>query len=175
MWSSETLYEKFKKIINWVLISLDESISIQRFSCYGCSLDDYTFNTWINLLVQRDVKELDLKILLQAPKEFPDFLINIESFVKLKLQVELYHVLHLPNISVFRRLKSLDLVRVELLSYKLFQNFVSSCSFLENLEMEGCIFHDFKILDMSGTSLKLLTIHNDGFSDMVALVLKNVN
>ncbi|KDO36481.1 hypothetical protein CISIN_1g047809mg, partial [Citrus sinensis] len=129
-------------------------------SCFN-SVDDYTLYRWLNAVAQRNVQVLDLDIISEEPIKLPRCLVTCESLVSLKLNFgnrEHQGVLNLPTCAGFSRLKSLDLQHVEVLDYNLFRKFLSSCPLLENLYMKECFFRDFKILDISTTSLKYLTI-----------------
>ncbi|KAH9651559.1 F-box/LRR-repeat protein [Citrus sinensis] len=169
-WSLEKINEKFKDFVNWVLLSQNGSINIQRFllSCFNC-VDDYTLYRWLSAVAQRNVQVLDLDIISEEPIKLPLCLVTCESLVSLKLDFgkKVYHqgVLELPTCAGFTRLKSLDLQKVELLDSNLFRKFISSCPLLENLNMAACFFRDFKILDISTTSLKHLTIDDVGFCE----------
>ncbi|KAH9651581.1 F-box/FBD/LRR-repeat protein [Citrus sinensis] len=161
-WSLEKINEKFKDFVNWVLLSQNGSINIQRFllSCFNC-VDDYTLYRWLNAVAQRNVQVLDLDIISEEPIKLPRCLVTCESLMSLKLDFgnrEHQGVLNLPTCAGFNQLKSLDLQHVEVLDYNLFRKFLSSCPLLENLYMKECFFRDFKILDIPSTSLKYLTI-----------------
>ncbi|KAL9441538.1 hypothetical protein AB3S75_020103 [Citrus x aurantiifolia] len=169
-WSLEKINEKFKDFVNWVLLSQNGSINIHRFllSCFNC-VDDYTLYRWLSAVAQRKVQVLDLDIISEEPIKLPRCLVTCESLVSLKLdfgkKVYRQGVLELPTCAGFTRLKFLDLQKVELLDSNLFRKFISSCPLLENLNMVACFFRDFKILDISATSLKHLTIDDVGFCE----------
>ncbi|GAY65317.1 hypothetical protein CUMW_240180 [Citrus unshiu] len=169
-WSLEKINEKFKDFVNWVLLSQNGSINIQRFllSCVNC-VDDYTLYRWLSVVAQRNVQVLDLDIISEEPIKLPRCLVTCESLVLLKLdfgkKVYRQGVLELLTCAGFTRFKSLDLQNVELLDSNLFRKFISSCPLLENLNMAACFFRDFKILDISATSLKHLTIDDVGFCE----------
>ncbi|XWS77338.1 hypothetical protein CRYUN_Cryun01aG0252500 [Craigia yunnanensis] len=48
------VYEKFKDLINWVLMAHDKSVSIQSFrlSCLNNN-DDHSLYRWVNILAQK--------------------------------------------------------------------------------------------------------------------------
>ncbi|KAJ0052799.1 hypothetical protein Pint_00079 [Pistacia integerrima] len=82
-------------------------------------------------------------------------------------------VVKLPPYGGFRRLKYLFLLNVELPNYIYFRIFISSCPFLENLNLHAIKFRDFKTLEISSTSLKKLVIDNNGISGANGDGLKN--
>ncbi|ESR65505.1 hypothetical protein CICLE_v10010332mg, partial [Citrus x clementina] len=123
-WSLEKINEKFKDFVNWVLLSQNGSINIQRFllSCFNC-VDDYTLYRWLNAVAQRNVQVLDLDIISEEPIKLPRCLVTCESLMSLKLDFgnrEHQGVLNLPTCAGFNQLKSLDLQHVEVLDYNLF-------------------------------------------------------
>lgn len=172
-WSLQTTNEKFKDFVNWVLSFQNSSVNIQRFrlSCLN-RVDDYTLYRWIAVMAQRNVQVLDLDIISDEPIKLPRSLVTCESLESLKLdfgnQVQ-QGVLNMPTCAGFSRLKSLDLQHVEVLDYNLFRKFLSSCPLLENLYMKDCFFRDFKILDISTTSLKYLNIDDFLLSELEGL------
>ncbi|KDO62583.1 hypothetical protein CISIN_1g037644mg, partial [Citrus sinensis] len=160
-WSLEKINEKFKDFVNWVLLSQNGSINIQRFllSCFNC-VDDYTLYRWLNAVAQRNVQVLDLDIISEEPIKLPRCLVTCESLMSLKLDFgnrEHQGILDIPSTSL-NRLKSLDLKHVELLDHSFFLKLISSSPFLENLIMDSCRFSDLRILDISSASLKSLTL-----------------
>ncbi|KAK2638609.1 hypothetical protein Ddye_026404 [Dipteronia dyeriana] len=174
-WSMETINGKFKDFVNWVLMSQDCSVHIQRFRLkytnYG---GDYTFCRWMNVLAQRKVQRLDLKLLSETPMELPRCIVNCESLVDLKIYFDLYCVLKLPEFPGFTGLKSLYLCKVEFSDPVVLAKFVSSCPVLESLIMHSCVFSDFKILDITAPRLRNLTInvlafHGDGLNCEVVI------
>ncbi|KAK6285367.1 hypothetical protein POUND7_011546 [Theobroma cacao] len=161
--SSTRVYEKFKDFINWVLMAHDKSVNIQSFrlSCLNND-DDRSLYRWIKILAQKHVKELHLKVksYKRGPFALPRYLLAPDSLEILELDLQ-RSVLKIPSDVGFSRLKSLQLVRTQLLDQNLFHNFISSCPLLENLRLEGCLFHDFKVLDISLRNLRKLFIDND--------------
>ncbi|KAK6260960.1 hypothetical protein SCA6_015434 [Theobroma cacao] len=117
---------------------------------------------WIKILAQKHVKELHLKVksYKRGPFALPRYLLAPDSLEILELDLQ-RSVLKIPSDVGFSRLKSLQLVRTQLLDQNLFHNFISSCPLLENLRLEGCLFHDFKVLDISLRNLRKLFIDND--------------
>lgn len=156
--------EKFKDFVNWVLLSQNGSIGIQRFRLYCLSYaNNYTVYRWVCAVARRNVQVFDLTIYGEAT-ELPHCLVTCESLQALKLDCRQLRmcVLKLPSSVGFSRLKSLDLHNVELLDHNLFHKFISSRPLLEKLILSSCSFHDFKILDISSTSLKSLTLDDFG-------------
>lgn len=157
-------HEKFKDFVNCVLLSLNGSIGIQRFRLYCLSYaNDYTVYRWVCAVARRNVQVFDLTIYGEAT-ELPHCLVTCESLEALKLDCRQLRmcVLKLPSSVGFSRLKSVDLHNVELLDHNLFHKFISSRPLLEKLILSSCSFHDFKILDISSTSLKSLTLDDFG-------------
>ncbi|XP_021281447.1 F-box/LRR-repeat protein At2g29930-like isoform X3 [Herrania umbratica] len=96
----------------------------------------------------------------RGPFALPRYLVAPDSLEILELDLQ-GSVLKIPSDVGFSRLKSLQLVRTQLLDQNLFHNFVSSCPLLENLSLEGCLFYDFKVLDISLRNLRILFVDND--------------
>ncbi|KAJ0111099.1 hypothetical protein Patl1_00090 [Pistacia atlantica] len=160
-WSINTIIDKFKDFVNWVLMSQDVSINLKTFRlwCYHRG-GDHTLYRWINIVARRNVEELDLNMYSLAPFELPHCLVTCESLLVLKLNFDFHCAVKLPTFVGFSRLNALEFVRIDFSDSNLFRNFISSCPLLENLSMEACIFRDFRILDISRASLKSLTINN---------------
>ncbi|KAK3199558.1 hypothetical protein Dsin_022973 [Dipteronia sinensis] len=157
--SMQVTNEKFKDFVNWVLMSQDWSVDIQNFSLYYWKIrDDNIIYRWMNVLARRNVQQLYLRLFSDTPLELPLCIINCESLVDLKICFDQYSVLKLPESPGFTRLKFLYLSMVEFMDSMLLGNFVSSCPVLENLTMDDCTFHDFKILDIAAPRLKNLII-----------------
>ncbi|KAK0601463.1 hypothetical protein LWI29_024499 [Acer saccharum] len=163
-WSMQTLNEKFKDFVNWVLLSQNWSVDIQRFRLiYWKIHDDNTIYRWMKVLAWRNVQQIDL-ILSPGISGTPLALelllciVNCESLVDLKIHLYQYSVLKLPEFPGFTRLKSLYLSKAEFLDSMLLEKFVSSCPVLESLTMRNCNFRDFKILDIAAPRLKNLII-----------------
>lgn len=157
-------HEKFKDFVNWVLLSQSGSVSIQRFRLYCLSYtNDYTVYRWVCAVARRNVQVFDLTVYGEVT-ELPHCLVTCESLEALKLACRQLRmcVLKLPFSVGFSRLKSLDLHNVEFLDHNLLHKFVSSRRLLEKLILKSCSFRDFKILDISSTSLKSLTLDNFG-------------
>lgn len=157
-------HEKFKDFVNWVLLSQNGSVSIQRFRLYCLSYaNDYTVYRWVCAVARRNVQVFDLTVYGEVT-ELPHCLVTCESLEALKLACRQLRmcVLKLPFSVVFSRLKSLDLHNVEFLDHNLLHKFVSSRHLLEKLILKSCSFRDFKILDISSTSLKSLTLDDFG-------------
>ncbi|XP_022756896.1 FBD-associated F-box protein At3g49020-like isoform X2 [Durio zibethinus] len=158
------VYEKFKDLINWVLMAHDKSVSIQSFRLFCLNNDDdHSLYRWVNILAQKHVRELYLIITSDSEKPFalPRCLLASDSLEVFELDLRLC-VLKIPSYAGFSGLKSLRLVNTQLLDQNLFQNFISSCHLLENLSLERCVFHDFKVLDISLRNLRKLVIDGDG-------------
>ncbi|OMP00767.1 hypothetical protein COLO4_12386 [Corchorus olitorius] len=155
-------YERYKDLINWVLMTHDKSVSIQSFRLVCRNNDnDHSVYRWINILAQKHVRELHLEVtsLTETPFALPRYLIASDSLEILGLELH-QSVLTIPSHVGFSRLKSLKLMDTKLLDQVLFQNFISSCPLLETLSLRGCLFHDFKVLDISLRNLRKLVIDN---------------
>ncbi|TXG67888.1 hypothetical protein EZV62_009163 [Acer yangbiense] len=126
---------------------------------------DNTIYRWMNVLARRNVQQLYLGLISDTPLELPLCIVNCESLVDLKICFDRYSVLKLPKSPGFNRLQSLFLSMVEFLDSVLLGKFVSSCPVLENLTMDDCTFHDFKILDIAAPRLKNLTIDSLASAD----------
>ncbi|KAJ4847626.1 hypothetical protein Tsubulata_002734 [Turnera subulata] len=145
---------RFRDFVNWVLISRDASVSIQKLRLtkyyYLSDLKDDAewFYSWVNVAARGgNLKELDLSI-------------RLESLVALKLQMWM-EVLELPATAGFQRtLKSLELETLTLTDEKATKSFISGCHRLEYLSLNGCVFRDFKVLQVYNPNLKSLTLHN---------------
>ncbi|XP_031277479.1 F-box/LRR-repeat protein At3g58900-like isoform X2 [Pistacia vera] len=168
--------DQFKDFVNWVLMSQNRSVNIKKIwlNCLN-SDDDYTIYRWINVMTRRNVEDLNLVIFLgtEIPIELPHCLITCESLISLKICFGRHTVVKLPPYGGFRRLKYLFLLNVELPNYISFRIFISSCPFLENLNLHAIKFRDFKTLEISSTSLKKLVIDNNGISGANGDGLKN--
>ncbi|KAI9186419.1 hypothetical protein LWI28_017049 [Acer negundo] len=164
--SMQITNEKFKDFVNWVLMSQDWSVDIQKFSLYYSKIrHDNTIYRWMNVLARRKVQQLYLGLISDTPLELPLCIVNCESLVDLKICFDRYSVLKLPKSPGFTRLQSLYLSMVEFLDSMLLGKFISSCPVLENLTMDDCTFHDFKILDIAAPRLKNLTINSLASAD----------
>ncbi|OMP00768.1 hypothetical protein COLO4_12387 [Corchorus olitorius] len=156
------VYEKYKDLFNWVLMAHHKSVSIQSFrlSCLNND-NDHSIYRWINILTQKHVRELHLKVNSHTNKPFtlPRYLLVSDSLEVLGLDLQ-GNVVKLPSHVGFSRLKSLKLVNTQLLDQVLFHNFITGCPLLEVLSLEGCLFQDFKVLDISLSNLKKLVIDN---------------
>ncbi|XVF22850.1 hypothetical protein REPUB_Repub12eG0206600 [Reevesia pubescens] len=161
--SFSRIYEKYKDFINWVLMAHDKSGGIQSFrlSCLN-NEDDHSLYRWVNILAKKHVQELYLNVTSnnETPFALPCCLIASDSLEILDLDLQ-ESVLEIPSHAGFSRLKSLQLASTKLMDQNLFQNFISSCPLLENLSLEGCMFHDFKILDISSRNLRKLVMNCD--------------
>ncbi|OMO69625.1 hypothetical protein CCACVL1_19370 [Corchorus capsularis] len=161
--------EKYKDLINWVLLAHDKSVSIQSFrlSCLN-NHDDHSVYRWINILTQKHVRELHLKVTSHTDKPcpfvLPRYLLVSDSLEVLGLDLQ-HSVLKIPSHVGFSRLKSLKLEHTQLLDQDFFHNFISSCPLLEILSLEGCLFQDFKVLDISCSNLKKLVFDNVGWGE----------
>ncbi|KAK1549272.1 hypothetical protein Q3G72_024149 [Acer saccharum] len=113
----------------------------------------------MNVLARRKVQRLDLKLLSETPMVVPRCIVNCESLVDLKICFYRCCVLKLPEFSGFTSLKSLNLCMVEFSDSVLLAKFVSSCPVLESLIMHNCNFLNFKILDITASRLRNLTIN----------------
>ncbi|KAK0600996.1 hypothetical protein LWI29_020358 [Acer saccharum] len=164
--SMQITNEKFKDFVNWVLMSQDWSVDIQKFSLYYSKIShDNTIYRWMNVLARRNMQQLYLGLISDTPLELPLCIVNCESLVDLKICFDRYSVLKLPKSPGFTCLQSLFLSKVEFLDSVLLGKFVSSCPVLENLTMDDCTFHDFKILDIAAPRLKNLTIDSLASAD----------
>lgn len=173
-WSIHTVNNEFKDFINWVLISLDKSINIKSFHLMGYynDTDDHTLYRWFNVVVRRNVQELALLLFSETPIELPHFLVTCKSLTTLILRFGSSVVLKIPTFAGFSNLKSLALNSAVLLDCVSLRNFISSCPVLEDLTLRECLYRDFKILDISSTSLKNLVLEN-GCPDPINDGLKN--
>ncbi|KAK3198480.1 hypothetical protein Dsin_021895 [Dipteronia sinensis] len=136
------------------------SVHIQRFRLkYTNYRGDYTFYKWMNVLAQRKVQRLDLKLHSETQMELRRCMVNCESLVDLKIYIDLYCVLKLPEFPGFTGLKSLNLCKVQFSDSVVLAKFVSSCPVLESLIMHSCVFSDFKILDITAPRLRNLNIN----------------
>ncbi|OMO91816.1 F-box/FBD/LRR-repeat protein [Corchorus capsularis] len=145
-----------------VLLTHDKSVSIQSFRLVCMNNDDdHSIYKWINILAQRRVRQLHLEVasLTKTPFALPRYLITSHSLEVLGLDLN-QGVLEIPSDVAFSRLKSLKLVDTQLSDQVLFQNFISCCPLLETLILQGCLFHDFEVLDISLRNLRKLVIDN---------------
>ncbi|TXG53633.1 hypothetical protein EZV62_018889 [Acer yangbiense] len=160
-WVLSTINEKFKDSVNWVLMFQNCSIDIQKFRlrCLNLSDDDHILQRWMSVVARRNVKQLYLKLISHTPIQLPHCLVTCQSLVALELKFEIkLCVVKLPIYTGFCRLKSLDLEMIKFLDSNLLGNFISSCPVMESLEIISCVFGDFKILEISSTSLKNLKV-----------------
>ncbi|KAI9177800.1 hypothetical protein LWI28_019436 [Acer negundo] len=114
---------------------------------------------WMNVLARRKVQRLDLKLLSDTPMVLPRCIVNCESLLDLKICFYRCCALKLPEFPGFTSLKSLNLCMVEFSDSVLLAKFVSSCPVLESLIMHNCNFLNFKILDITASRLRNLTIN----------------
>ncbi|KAK9274159.1 hypothetical protein L1049_018973 [Liquidambar formosana] len=158
--------EKFTDFVNRVL-SAREECDIQRLhlSCFNhCNS---WVDRWICDAVGRNVQELDLSFCPDDSFELPHCLQTTKLLTVLKLNL-CYRVLRMPTSMGFSRLTSLHFVSLKFLNDDSAREFFRSCPLLENLIMERCVFKNLKVLDITATNLKNLTIKNvevDSISD----------
>lgn len=81
-------------------------------------------------MARRNVQQFDLSFISCLPFELSLHLVTCESLVSIKLCFDTPCVPKLPRFSAFGRLKSLDLLGVELLDYSLLQQLISNSPFL---------------------------------------------
>ncbi|KAK1576890.1 hypothetical protein Q3G72_017221 [Acer saccharum] len=160
-WVLSTINEKFKDFVNWVLMFQNCSLDILKFRlrCLNLSDDDHTLQRWMSVVARRNVKQLYLKLISHTPIQLPHCLVTCQSLVALELKFKIkLCVVKLPIYTGFCRLKSLDLEMIRFLDSNLLGNFISSCHVMESLKIISCVFGDFKILEISSTSLKNLIV-----------------
>lgn len=153
------LTEAFQGFINWVLINGSSDYKMFRLSCSDL-YDAETVARWVIVATQRNVQELDLQFSPSNAFDLPYCLLTSKSLRVLKLNLFL-HVLKLPRSIGFSRLTSLDLMLVELPDEQLPRKLFLNCPFLESLSLVSCVLNKLKVLDISATNLKFLTIDNN--------------
>ncbi|KAJ4727287.1 F-box family protein [Melia azedarach] len=160
-WPLNTIIDKFKDFVNWVFVSQDGSINLKKCRLFSYHhANDNSVYRWINVVARRNVQELDMSLVSYTPFDLPHCLVTCKSLMSLKLCFSTPCVLKLPASGGFSRLKSLDLLRVELSDYNLLRDFVANSPFLENLFMDACVFREFEMLEIVSANLKNLTLHN---------------
>ncbi|KAI9184796.1 hypothetical protein LWI28_001128 [Acer negundo] len=155
---------KFNNFVNWVLMSQNQFFDIQRFRISNlCLNENYAFYRLMDTITEFNLQELDLKILCNEAIKFPRCILNCRSLVSLKLSFDHYSLGTFPGLKNcifpgFIRLKSLELCFVMFMDSLSLANFVSSCPYLENLNVHECTFVDDNIIEITANSLKDLSI-----------------
>ncbi|KAK3199556.1 hypothetical protein Dsin_022971 [Dipteronia sinensis] len=155
---------KFNDFVNWVLMSRNRSVDIQRFRIsYFYLNENYAFYRLMHVITGCNLQELDLMIRSKDEIELPRCILNCRSLVSLKLSFDHYSLGTFPGLKNcifpgFIRLKSLELCFVMFMDSLSLANFVSSCPYLENLSVHECTFVDDNIIEITATSLKDLSI-----------------
>ncbi|KAI9185553.1 hypothetical protein LWI28_008336 [Acer negundo] len=148
---------KFNDFVNWVLMSRNRLVDIQRFRISHLYLNEnYVFYRVMDVITEFNLQEIDLTIESKDEIELPQCISNCGSLVSLKLHFR-NCVLKQHTYPGFSKLKSLELCFVMFIDSLSLTNFVSSCPVLENLSVEGCMFVDDNIIDITSTSLKDLS------------------
>ncbi|TXG67890.1 hypothetical protein EZV62_009165 [Acer yangbiense] len=148
---------KFNDFVNWVLMSRNQLVDIQRFRISHLYLNEnYAFYRLMDVMTDFNLQEIDLTIESKEEIELPQCILNCGSLVSLKLHFR-NCVLKQHTFPGFSKLKSLELCFVMFIDSLSLTNFVSSCPVLENLSVEGCMFVDDNIINITSTSLKDLS------------------
>ncbi|KAK2639580.1 hypothetical protein Ddye_027375 [Dipteronia dyeriana] len=148
---------KFNYFVNWVLMSRNRLFDMQRFRISHLYLNEnYAFYRLMDVITGFNLHEIDLIIESKEEIELPQCILNCGSLVSLKLNFT-NCVLKQHTFPGFSKLKSLELCFVMFIDSLSLANFVSSCPVLENLSVEGCMFVDDNIIDITSTGLKDLS------------------
>ncbi|GJZ26660.1 F-box domain containing protein [Tanacetum coccineum] len=158
-----TLFHKndFKEFVDRVLgnIALDlDSFSLKCPLRYDMS----TIGHWIDLVVMKKVKQLDLAIWVEEDDVMlPHCLVDCDSLKVLKLDF-FGSSLSLESFTGSKTLKIFELDNVELLDHDLVHSFLVNCQSLEDLSLINCSTQNLDYLDISCPNLKTLEINNQG-------------
>ncbi|KAK3199566.1 hypothetical protein Dsin_022981 [Dipteronia sinensis] len=148
---------KFNYFVNWVLMSRNRLVDMQRFRISHLHLkENSAFYRLMDVITGFNLHEIDLTIESKDEIELPQCILNCGSLVSLKLYFR-NCVLKQQTFPGFSKLKSLELCFVMFIDSLSLANFVSSCPVLENLSVEGCMFVDDNIIDITSTGLKDLS------------------
>lgn len=164
-----SLIENLKDFINWVIISRS-STKIVRFKlkCENIFTQQQIFR-WICTAASRNVQEVMLHFDPSETFELPFSLVTCSSLRVLKLFL-FGRPLQLPRYPGFCQLKCLELHHLQLSDGDLARNLFSGCPLLENLILRDCELIDMKVLDITSSSIKYVSVEDHlintrGFSE----------
>ncbi|KAI3909413.1 hypothetical protein MKW92_046828 [Papaver armeniacum] len=139
------------------VLFVHEKPRIQKFLLTGTEYFDETrVNRWFRTAIKRNVEELVISITPENPLPLSFF--TCDSLVVLDLEYS--GILNLPNTISFPRIKILRLTYIDFVNENLTGKLFSNCPILEELSLFDCDFHNFKVLCITSSTLKHLSIIN---------------
>lgn len=152
---------KFTDLIDNVLSSLQDGVSLKRLRILGHGIDWRTVCWWIEFVCERKVQEIDLDI--TSDMELSGFysmpLKFGASIVVLKLNLNYFEIPVSINCEVLKTLHLVSIVLPENFLLNLFER----CPLVENFSMERCKGVLYEALKISASNLKNLILVNNRF------------
>lgn len=174
---------KFENFVSKVMRLLqDGAYDVDRFRLSWSHCDMSLVNQWIDVLGNKNLKELDLDLRrnesaekIRYPITLPLCMFNSDSLVSLKLKLQNCELFMLPTSICLNKLKILHLEGVRFSGDDAVQKLLVGCPILETLVMVGCHIYNEKVVDISVPSLRNFTMRHIYLRSDSRIKISNLN